>query len=141
MHWINVVALTVLFMSGLNIFGAHPSLYWGKSSYNGRPPLLDIGAAQTADGKLTGYTTVFGHTFNTTGVLGASRGPDGDLQATPFPSWLTIPGSRWLSMARNWHFFFAWVFVLNGIAFIVYSIASRHLSRDLTPTTRDWQQL
>ena len=35
MHWINVIALTVLFMSGLNIFSAHPALYWGHSSYSG----------------------------------------------------------------------------------------------------------
>ena len=26
MHWINVVALTVLMMSGLQIFNAHPAL-------------------------------------------------------------------------------------------------------------------
>ncbi|MEP6658129.1 MAG: cytochrome b/b6 domain-containing protein, partial [Betaproteobacteria bacterium] len=32
MHWINVVSLTILFMSGLQIFNAHPALYWGKSS-------------------------------------------------------------------------------------------------------------
>lgn len=28
-HWINVVTLTVMFMSGLMIFNAHPRLYWG----------------------------------------------------------------------------------------------------------------
>jgi hypothetical protein len=26
LHWINVVSLTILLMSGLNIFNAHPSL-------------------------------------------------------------------------------------------------------------------
>ena len=36
MHWINVISLTVLFLSGLNIFSAHPALNWGKSSYTGR---------------------------------------------------------------------------------------------------------
>ena len=35
MHWINVIALTVLLMSGLNVFSAHPALYWGKSWYPG----------------------------------------------------------------------------------------------------------
>ena len=44
MHWINVVALTVLFMSGLQIFNAYPALNFGKSSYNGMPPVLEIGA-------------------------------------------------------------------------------------------------
>ena len=29
-HWVNLVCLTVLFMSGLNISNAHPWLYWGK---------------------------------------------------------------------------------------------------------------
>ena len=51
MHWINVVALTILFMSGLQIFNAHPALYWGKSSYDGTPPLLEIGAQAAPDGK------------------------------------------------------------------------------------------
>ena len=29
-HWINALALVILFMSGLNISNAHPNLYWGK---------------------------------------------------------------------------------------------------------------
>ena len=45
-----------------------------------------------------------------------------------------LPGPQWLSMARSWHFFFAWVFVLNGLAFLIYAVASRHLTRDLAPT-------
>lgn len=28
-HWLNVICVPVLFMSGLNIFNAHPRLYWG----------------------------------------------------------------------------------------------------------------
>ena len=47
---------------------------------------------------------------------------------------MMLPGPQWLSMARSWHFFFAWVFVLNGLAFLVYAVASRHLARDLAPT-------
>lgn len=50
MHWINVVAMTVLFMSGLQIFNAHPALYWGKSSYSGRPPVFQIDTVTGADG-------------------------------------------------------------------------------------------
>ena len=42
LHWINVVALTILLMSGLMIFNAHPALYWGASSYTGRPPVFEI---------------------------------------------------------------------------------------------------
>src|SRR6202790_1244246 len=78
MRWINVIALTILLMSGLNIFSAHPSLYWGKSSYTGHPPIFQIGAA-TAGNSIAGKTRIFGHEFTTTGWLGATRGSDGAL--------------------------------------------------------------
>jgi len=132
MHWINVVALTVLMMSGLQIFNAHPALNWGKSSYNGRPPLLEIGARDTEQGPI-GVTRVLGHEFNTTGLLGLTLHA-GEPQAIAFPSWSTIPGWYSLALARSWHFFFAWVFVLNGLAYVAYSIVSRHLKRDLLPS-------
>ena len=141
MHWINVIALTILLMSGLNIFSAHPALYWGKSSYTGRPPILEIGSATDANDKVTGVTRVFGHEFVTTGVLGASRGSDGALIDSVFPSWLTIPGGRWLSMARQWHFSFAWIFVINGLCYVVYSILSLHLFRDLAPSGEDLRSI
>src|ERR1043165_8901240 len=71
MHWINVVCLTVLLMSGLNIFLAHPALYWGKdSSFD--TPWLAIGAGQGSRG-LVGVTRIGEHEFVTTGVLGVSN--------------------------------------------------------------------
>jgi thiosulfate reductase cytochrome b subunit len=133
MHWVNVVALTVLLMSGLNIFDAHSALYWGKSSYTGHEPWLVIGARMKPDGQLQGVTRVFGKEYDTTGWLGVSRGPDGEPGPRSFPWWATIPDYRWLSMARSWHFFFAWILVLNGLAYVAYAIGSRHLARDLAP--------
>ena len=141
MHWINVIALTVLLLSGLNIFSAHPALYWGKSSYSGRPPVFQISAHDTDDDDVIGITSIFGHEFVTTGVLGAAADEEGDVIPRTFPSWLTVPGDRWLAMARRWHFFFAWVFVINGIAYLVYSIASRHMARDLAPSRSDWRSI
>jgi thiosulfate reductase cytochrome b subunit len=140
MHWINVAALTVLFMSGLNIFSAHPALYWGKSSYTGSGPVFEI-TAREADGRVIGMTRVFGGEYASTGLLGAGTAPGGEVVARTFPSWLTLPGNRWLAMARRWHFFFAWVFVVNGLCYLVYSIASRHLRRDLAPTAADWRSI
>jgi thiosulfate reductase cytochrome b subunit len=140
MHWINVIALTVLFMSGLNIFSAHPALYWGQSSYSGRPPVFEIGAMEDAD-NVTGVTRILGHDFDTTGILGASRDASGDVVAATFPSWLTIPGNRWLALARQWHFLFAWIFLINGISYVAYTIGSRHLARDLAPTGADWRSI
>ena len=133
LHWINVIALTILLMSGLNIFNAHPSLYWGKSSYNGKPPIVELRGDEDADGETAGVTKIFGHAFDTTGFLGASSNSQGEMVARGFPSWLTIPDNQWLTMARRWHFFFAWILVINGLCYIGYAIASRHLSRDLAP--------
>jgi thiosulfate reductase cytochrome b subunit len=141
MHWANVVALLLLLMSGLQIFNAHPALYWGKSSYSGRPAVLDLHAEMRDDGRAVGVTELFGHKFETTGVLGLSRGPDGGLTERGFPAWITLPGPQWLAMARRWHFFFAWLFVINGAAYVAYSLWSRHLSRDLAPTRRDWRSI
>ncbi len=42
-------------------------------------------------------------------------------------------------MGRRWHLFFAWVLVLNGLAYLAYTLASRHLARDLVPTRPDWR--
>ena len=141
MHWINVIALTILFMSGLNIFSAHPALYWGKSSYTGRGPVFQITSHETDEDKVVGVTRFLSREFVTTGVLGASAGADGAIVARTFPGWATLPNDRWLSMARRWHFFFAWVFVINGLCYLAYSIASRHLSRDLAPTVTDWRSI
>jgi len=144
MHWINVAALAILLMSGLQIFNADPGLYWGLSSYSGRPPLLRLYAEQAADGSQMGVTEIFGRKFRTTGVLGLSRDPSdpsGALIERGFPAWLTIPGPQWLAMGRRWHFFFAWIFVLNGLLYVGYSLWSRHLSRDLKPTRRDWRSV
>jgi thiosulfate reductase cytochrome b subunit len=141
MHWINVIALTLLFLSGLNIFSAHPALYWGKSSYTGKPPVFQIAARETDEDELIGITRIFEHEFDTTEVLGAATDAEGDVVARTFPGWLMVPGDRWLSMARRWHFFFAWVFVINGLCYLAYSIASRHLARDLAPDGSDWRSI
>jgi thiosulfate reductase cytochrome b subunit len=136
MHWINVISITILLMSGLNIFNAHPALYWGRDS-NFASPWLAIKAEDTAAGPV-GVTQLGGREWQTTGVLGLSA-VDGDLRARAFPSWATVPGPQWLSMARRWHFFFAWVFVVNGIAYLLYALFSRHLTRDLLPTRAEWR--
>jgi thiosulfate reductase cytochrome b subunit len=139
MHWTNVVCLTVLFMSGLSIFNAHSALYWGNSSYDGRPALFEIistaapQASGGAAGEPRGVLRIGAHTFDTTGFLGVSRGPDGALNQHAFPFWLTIPGYYSLAHARQWHFLFAWLFVLNGLAYVLYAILSGHLTRDLAP--------
>ena len=132
-HWLNVPFLIILIMSGLQIFNAHPALYWGDRS-DGDRPLLSIRPVQTDDGDIKGITTVLGHQFETTGILGYSNG-----SVRAFPAWATIPSGKWLAMGRQWHLFFAWLFVINGLIFTAYALASRHATRDLAPTVMEWR--
>lgn len=145
MHWTNVVCFTILLMSGLNIFNAHSALYFGKSSYSSKPAVFEIKSMQTSTGQLKGVTSIFGYQFNTTGVLGASVDADGEFIARAFPAWLTIPGPRWLSMARLWHFFFAWLFVINGICYVTYALLTKHVQHNLAVSKQDratiWQSV
>ena len=39
-------------------------------------------------------------------------------------------------MGRRWHFFFAWILVLNGLVYVAYLTGGRHL-RDLWPSLKD----
>jgi thiosulfate reductase cytochrome b subunit len=135
-HWVNVVCLTALLMSGLQIFNAHPALYWGdKSDFD--HPWLAISAGQNDAGELVGVTTVLGHLFDTSGVLGLSKDADGEPAERAFPAWATLPGPEWLAMARRWHFFFAWLFVVNAAVYVAYTLLGGHLRRDLLPSRHD----
>jgi thiosulfate reductase cytochrome b subunit len=138
MHWINVVCMTILLMSGLNIFNAHPALYWGHES-TFADPWISIQGRDTPQGPI-GVTRIAGTEFVTTGVLGLSD-IDGRPTSRAFPSWATIPGPQWLAMARHWHFFFAWIFVVNGVLYVLYTLFSRHLVKDLVPTRDELRRI
>jgi thiosulfate reductase cytochrome b subunit len=139
-HWINAICLAVLLMSGLNIFNAHPALYWGNGSNFDHPAVM-LGALVNNQGDVVqGVTMIGDHSFNTTGVLGASK-VDGPLTSRGFPSWATLPGPNWLAMARQWHFAFAWLLVFNALVFVVYGLWSRHFTRDLAPARKDLAHL
>jgi thiosulfate reductase cytochrome b subunit len=137
MHWINVACVLVLLGSGLQIFNAHPALYWGDDSRDDTQ-VLRIGQRKDG-GRPVGVTRIGGKEFVTDGVLGVSRGPDGGPAARAFPSWATIPSTQWLAMGRLWHFFFAWVFVINGFCYLLWTVFSGHLRGDLVPTGREWR--
>ena len=98
-HWINALTIFILVGSGLNIFNAHPRLYWGQAGADFDKPFLAF--------------------------------------ARPWPDWLTLPSYMDLADARHWHFFFAWVLVMNGAFYLAWSLASRHIQRDLWPTAGD----
>jgi len=130
-HWMNVLCLAVLLMSGLQIFNAHPELYWGQFGADSDHSVLAIHATENGD-TLAGTTRIGPLVLPTTGVLGASK-VDGDLVERAFPAWITLPGYQDLATGRRWHFFFAWLFVINGLAYLLYGIISGHFRRDLVP--------
>jgi hypothetical protein len=76
-HWINVLVLLVLLMSGMQIFNAHPALYLGAQS-NFDAPIFALDAKQDGD-TVKGVTTVFGHSFDTDGVFGAATDVEGNV--------------------------------------------------------------
>lgn len=138
-HWLNAGILLVLLMSGLQIFNATPQLYWGNQS-DFAHPLVAFGAFQNGAGRIVkGVTQIGAWRFDTTGLLGASR-VDGQMTARAFPDWATLPGPQWLAMGRVWHFFFAWLLVINGTVFAIYAFARGHI-RDLAPNTHDLRNL
>ena len=100
MHWINALCLLALVGSGLQVFNAHPALYWGQASDFARPLL-------------------------------AVRGG--------MPDWATIPGYQSLAMGRRWHFFFAWLWVVNAACYLAWSLACGHLRDDLAMRRADWR--
>lgn len=175
-HWVNAFCLVILLLSGLQIFNAHPALYFGTKS-NFEAPSLEMkattaeniasGAALRSSQSLAGQAatdsqeqssdedddeendqamdrgvvTVLRRIFDTTGWLGYSYGPDGQLAARGFPSWLTLPSAQDLATARRWHFTFAWLLVLNGLVYLAFAFGSGHVRHDLWASAREWRDI
>ncbi len=135
-HALNAVCLLVLLTSGLQIFNAHPALYWGETSRFAEP-VAAIRSDVAADGALTGRLEVLGSGLDTTGVFGASRSADGALEARAMPAWLTLPPYADLGAGRAWHFAFAWLLVANGAAYLGHGVLTGRLRRQLLPTRGD----
>jgi Ni/Fe-hydrogenase b-type cytochrome subunit len=138
-HWVNALCIMVLAMSGLQIFNAHPSLYWGEQSDFDRP-LLSIYVGFASEGRPLGVTSIFGQQFDTTGILGRSVYRGRPVHRA-FPAWATIPSVQDLATGRVWHFFFAWLFVLNGLIYVGHALVSGRFARDLVPVPGDFRRI
>ena len=126
-HWLNLVTLAVMLMSGLMIFNAHPRLYWGQYGANADHAWLEIGSTEK-----TGFVSAGPLRVETTGLLGRWTDGDGNVQRRAFPGWITIPSRYNLADARLWHLAFAWVLALSLLAYMIISLWNRHFQRDLT---------
>ncbi len=130
-HWLNVLCMTVLLFSGLQIFNAHPALYWGQYGADSDPSVLSM-EAEEQEGSIKGVTRIGSLSFDTTGILGVSN-VGGEAIARGFPAWITLPSYQDLATGRRWHFFFAWLFVINGLIYMAYGFIARHFRLDLLP--------
>src|SRR3954453_17159675 len=70
-HWVNVLCLSFLLLSGLQIFNAHPFLHWGQYGADDDASVLAIGAVEDGDDPSC-VTRSRSLSIPTTGVLGAS---------------------------------------------------------------------
>jgi len=53
------------------------------------------------------------------------------LSLPRWPGWLTLPSTYDLAGARHWHLFFALVLAFSLLIYLLWSLANRHLQRDL----------
>jgi thiosulfate reductase cytochrome b subunit len=130
-HWINVLVLSLLLMSGLQIFNAHPMLYWGSFGADHDHAWL-AAVARGGPAGLHGSLRIGSLEVPSTGVFGVSR-MGGHTVVRGFPAWATLPSWQDLATGRRWHFFLAWIFVANGLVYIVVGFMNGHFRRDLAP--------
>lgn len=128
-HWVNAITIFVMLMSGATIFNAHPRLYWGEYGATFETPWFEIGRQGQQ-----GFLRLGSLQIDTTGFLGLT-----EHSTKAFPPLVTIPNYYSLAEGRQWHFFFAWVLVLSIIAFVIYGIISKHLTRDLALSREEWK--
>lgn len=56
-----------------------------------------------------------------------------------FPDWVTIPGYYSLAEARLWHFLAAWPFAVGLLLYLIATLLSGHLRRDIATGRADWR--
>lgn len=139
-HWVNVASMVFLLLSGLQILCSHPAFYWGEDSRFARPALA-IESSATPEGESRGSVRVFGHSIETTGLFGASRDADGQMVARAVPIWATLPAELDLGAGRRWHFFFAWVFALNGLLYVGTGLLNGRFRRTLLPRRAEFRTI
>jgi thiosulfate reductase cytochrome b subunit len=134
-HWVNVFCFSLLLMTGAQIFNAHPRLYWGEYGADNDHAWLSVDSLHDKAG-WHGVVRLGSLNIESTGLLGASQ-ESGALAPRAFPAWLTIPSYQDLAVGRRWHFFFAWLFAINGAVYLLGGLVNRHFRRDLLPTKRE----
>ena len=120
-HWMNALAMSLLLVSGLQIFKAFPALYLGDTQYETSGAVFEMGADTLTDGTSAGWLRIGSHRWITTGFISGL---------------LTLPSSRDLTVSQRWHLFFSWVLMINGLVYFIAGFATGHF-RTLLPTLEE----
>lgn len=110
-HFLNLLFMTLLIRSGLEVLSAHPKLYWRDDCLPGREWLK------------------FTHKEMPKDKLWTSKDEE-----EPFPSWLALPGRSHLGLGRHWHYLSVMGWVLTGVTYVVLLFATGEWRR-LIPTS------
>ncbi|HYY50864.1 MAG TPA: molybdopterin-dependent oxidoreductase [Nitrososphaeraceae archaeon] len=110
-HFINIIFITLLIRSGIEILSALPKLYWHDDC---RPGTEWI--------KFT-----------------RKKMPENEMwisldEEESFSSWIALPGHRNLGLGRHWHFFSIAFWIANGVAYYVLLFSSDEWQR-LVPSS------
>ena len=122
-------------MSGLQIFNAHPALYWGEATIS-ITRSSRFRRAKTTAARAGGVTTLFGRSFDTTGLLGASRGPTARWRraASRLGDAAGGPGSRRSAGAGTSSS--PGSSCSTALVYVANLVAAPAISRDLWPSAR-----
>lgn len=95
-HWINVLFITLLIRSGIEIIATHPKLYRGVDSVPG-----------TEWARFTRKT------------MPTDKLYDSLDEEESYSSLVSLPGHKNLGMGRHWHFFTVSLWILTGLAYYI----------------------
>lgn len=112
-HFLNLLFLSLLVRSGLEILSAHPKLYWNDDCDLGSEWLSFIRRPYPRDALFTA-----------------------DDQEMDFPSWIALPGHRNWDLGRHWHFTAVNGWILTGLAYLALLTATGSWGR-LLPASWD----
>ena len=112
-HFFNLLLLSLLMRSGLEILSAHPKFYWHDDCLPGSE-WLSFSKRHRPDGQL--WTA-------------------SDEEAS-WSSWIALPGHKTLGVGRHWHFLADAGWLATGLVYVVMLFATPEWHR-LVPTS--WQ--
>ncbi len=113
-HFINIIFITMLIRSGIEILSSLPKLYWKDDAIPGTEWIKFTKKKDPPKDKL--WISL--------------------EEEENFSPWLALPGHKNLGLGRHWHFFSAIFWGINGIAYYVLLFTSNEWTR-LVPTSFD----